>query len=65
MREAEELRRRVVTRKEDHLGVSHPETLDAVYGLAKLLEAKGSFAEAEAFQSGCVVAGGASAWRGC
>ena len=51
MREAEELRRKVVQRKEDH-------------DLAKLLEAKGSFAEAEALQSGCVVAWGASAWRG-
>ena len=52
MREAEELRRRVVKRKEDHLGASHPETLGSVWGLAKLLEAKGSFAEAETFQPG-------------
>ena len=65
MREAEELRRGVVKRKEDHLGASHPSTLLSVWNLAKLLEAKGSFAEAEAFQSGCVVAWGASAWRGC
>ena len=65
MREAEELRRKVVQRKEDHLGASHPATLDSVHDLAKLLEAKGSFAEAEALQSGCVVAWGASAWRGC
>ena len=52
MREAEELCRRVVKRKEDHLGASHPETLGSVWGLAKLLEAKGSFAEAETFQPG-------------
>ena len=46
MREAEELRRGVVKRKEDHLGASHPSTFVSVWNLAELLEAKGSFAEA-------------------
>ena len=58
MREAEELQRKVMKRREDHLGASHPETYVSVWNLAKLLEANGSFAEAETFQSGCVVAWG-------
>ena len=44
--QAEELYRRALTGREDQLGPVHPDTLISVYNLAKLLEAKGSFAEA-------------------
>ena len=46
LRQAEELHRRALTGREDQLGPVHPSTLQSVYNLAKLLEAKGSFAEA-------------------
>ena len=44
--QAEELYRRALTGSEDQLGPVHPDTLQSVYNLADLLEAKGSFAEA-------------------
>ena len=44
--QAEELYRRALTGREDQLGAVHPQTLQSVYNLAKLLEDKGSFAEA-------------------
>ena len=44
--QAEELYRRALTGSEDQLGAVHPSTLSSVYNLAKLLEYKGSFAEA-------------------
>ena len=59
MREAEELQRKVMKRKEDHLGASHPKTFVSVWNLAQLLEAKGSFAEAEVFFSRVVLLLGA------
>ena len=44
--QAEELHRRALTGREGQLGPVHPDTLLSVYNLAKLLEYKGSFAEA-------------------
>ena len=44
--QAEELHRRALTGREGQLGPVHPSTLISVWNLAKLLEAKGSFAEA-------------------
>ena len=55
-RQAEQLCRGVLKRREDHLGDSHPETLLSVWTLAALLEAKGSFAEAGDSPRTCVVA---------
>ena len=44
--QAEELYRRALTGSEDQLGAVRPDTLSSVWNLAKLLEYKGSFAEA-------------------
>ena len=46
LRQAEDLYRRALTGREDQLGPVHPDTLDSVFSLADLLEAKSSFAEA-------------------
>ena len=65
--QAEELLRRALAGSEDQLGTVHPDTLQSVWNLAKLLEVKGSVAEARgvSVESTCVVAWGGSAWRGC
>ena len=50
--QAEELYRRALTGREGQLGPEHPETLQSVWNLAHLLEAKGSFAEARGISVG-------------
>ena len=52
LRQAEELYRSALSGREDQLGPVHPSTLQSVYNLAKLLEAKGSFAEARGISVG-------------
>eukprot|EP00435_Cladocopium_sp_Y103_P065857 s1011_g27.t2 len=44
--EAEGLYRRALAGREDQLGSTHPDTLNSVWNLAVLLEAKGSLTEA-------------------
>ena len=57
--QAEELHRRALAGSEDQLGPMHPDTLKSVYNLAKLLEAKGSLAEARRISVGLVLLLGA------